>query len=329
MKLSLRVSIAFSILLFGSSCSDKSFLKAKAKEVETKKSSAEAASSLASDPVMVDGAYLMCFRDRNLDKNSTQTPTISHLGCALYADEDATSKANVNPDIVTAYDVQLVYEEGQEEASALERAPQSSRWHWTVAFKMPTVPQSLRMSMSVASQSPKEVSLSVHDQLPADLFVGSSAGPIGPFLMRDRKSQLCLSGETAWSYNAETKTSLSSPLSLVECSLAKGFQATRFGAGWHLHTPNPKPGDCSPQYGMVPGLCSQSCIDRADYGKKASLHLWGCTTSVEAQSVIVTTNTSYLTLALNGQWVTTAENSLIVGPEVNQALEWETISLVP
>jgi len=286
----------------------------------------------ASDPVMIDGSFLVCFRDRNLDNRDPAEKGLAHLGCALYRDQSARERSSLSADAIEIQKAVVLDKKETETPLSLVRSPNSARWQWVGSYLEQAPALQLRLTFATSQQTSREAILPLYDRLPISLFSLTGEKELGPLQIRIAKTSNCLTGDPTWAYNAETKVSTSSPLKIVDCSQARAFMATRFQEGWSLHTANPNPppaSECVAIYGMNTSLCQRSCIDRADYGKTERLHLWGCTTSVEAQSTKLTAQESRILFQLNGGWFGLTGDSVAIVADKSLALEWSIVSLAP
>ncbi len=286
----------------------------------------------ASDPVMVDGSYLVCFRDRNQDINQPSEGIQAHLGCAFFKDKAGHERAPTNSDAPSIEKAIGIAASAREIPILMKKQVSPQRWQWIGTFQESESIESIRINVSGPQVAQRSAVLPIYDKIPGGIFLTPTETSVGPFLIRLTGSKQCLSGDPTWSYNASTGVSSSSPLSIVDCSVARSFQASAFQKGWAVHTANPNPSpasECLAQYGMNTSLCNRSCLDRADFGRSTSLQLWGCTTSVEAQSVMFSSKNQSLSVSLNGGPIGFSASMLAVVPDSKLALEWELVSLVP
>lgn len=219
--------------------------------------------TLASEPVMIGGGFLACFASQP-----------DEVGCNLYEDEKYKNRM--------AVDTTMVLESLSDSVSQVVFDPTHPSWTWRFLFKESPASK-LELKALVGSQ---EIELSVPIQyiLPGSLLLAGELLGV-EIKLRDKKSGLCLSGNSNWSIVESPGTPTEYQkfvMQLEDCQNAIEFQWAQWSTDekdrFRLHALGPEihPDSCDPDF-FVQGLCQRACLDLAEFGVGPQVELFGCT----------------------------------------------------
>ncbi len=243
---------------------------------------------MADEPVMVAGGFLSCYSDRAAVADS-QASSVS--ACGIYAPDDPARLLDL-PDNLSLLRVSRIDQTGDLiNLAILSPQPNAQEsYHWAFELQIEAVGQWLEFEFQVDG-----------DDLPGNLVVRAEIQeslPVGlltlgaSYNLRVEDTQQCLSGNPAWSFLNGIAVAQQMFETTCQQTIAYSLSQHETAAGFRIHTENPSPWSCDPQF-IQNGYCFRSCISYITAINAAEFTLFGCSANLKQDFDLIELNEGF------------------------------------
>lgn len=242
---------------------------------------------MASEPVLVGGAYLSCSIDRQItsqELGGSLTANDLPLGCSLFQGEKLGMR--IADAGYTIQKAALITPNERRELTIVKAAPAHRRWSWLSKIQVGEGSRELRVDVESNAILTKNLKIILRESIPGSLVVGTDLSQGSYSLFAEEKGE-CLRASPNWNLPAGASETVAEAAHLGACDTAPRFKWLAWMGGYRIHQFNDKRIVACLANTYDQALCDRSCLDLKNFGTGNRFEMNGCTFSVEAQAAMI------------------------------------------